>query len=153
MSIAAPSKGELEHIATEARRFLEGVWPEWHRLRGRPLPDPLSIGTCQTSSLFLATLLREHGFNANVAQGNDPSKYEGYFHDGCWYGHAWVTCEGWIVDISADQFGCPPVSIKPLDDPSYRTGHDTAYESAKRQRQTLANAAFESWRGTRSALS
>lgn len=149
MSITAPSKHELERIAGDVRRFLESVWPEWHTLRGRALPDPLSLGTCQTTSLFLADVLREHGFEATVAQGNTPVAEEGYFHEGEWHGHAWVECGSWIVDISADQFGCPPVSIRPLDDPNYRTGEDTAYESAKRQRQELAGSALEAWRKSR----
>lgn len=144
---------ELERIAGKVRRFLEGIWPEWHALRGRELPDPLSLGTCQTTSLFLATVLQEHGFDAAVAQGNDPGANEGYCHNGRWHGHAWVTCGGWIVDISADQFGCPPVSIRPLDDPAYRTGNDTAYKSAKQQRRTLVDSALETWRREKPALS
>jgi hypothetical protein len=145
VSIAAPPRDALERIAGDVRRFLEGVWPEWHRLRGRPLPDPLSLGTCQTSSLFLATALRKHGFEARVEQGNDPARDEGYFHDGVWHGHAWVSCGDWIVDVSADQFGRPPVSFAPLDDPGYGRGTDTAYESAKRQRAALVASALESW--------
>lgn len=136
---------ELVRIAGEARLFLESIWPEWHALRGRELPDPLSLGTCQTTSLFLARFLQEHGFDAAVAQGNVPAKDEGYFHDDRWHGHAWVECSGWIVDISADQFGCPPVSIEPIDAPHYRKGGDTAYESAKRQRQELAGSAHVAW--------
>lgn len=145
----APSRQELTRIAGDVRRFLEGLWPEWHVLRGRALPDPLSLGTCQTTSLFLATVLREHGFDAAVAQGNAPGATEGYLHDGIWHGHAWVECGGWIVDICADQYGGPPVSISPSDDPRYRTGRDTAYESAKRQRQELASSALEAWRKRR----
>lgn len=52
--MSAPSEASLAEIAACARCFLESLWPDWHRLRGRSLPDPLSSGTCQTSSLFLA---------------------------------------------------------------------------------------------------
>ncbi|MEO9899295.1 transglutaminase domain-containing protein [Nisaea sp.] len=146
MSIVAPSKVELERIAVDVRRFLEGIWPAWHKLRGRPLPDPLSIGTCQTSSLFLATVLQEYGFDARVEQGNDPAQDEGFFNDGRWHGHAWVVCGGWIVDVSADQFGCPPVNIEQENAARYRKGsEDTAFDVAKQQRHRLVNAALSEW--------
>ncbi|WP_308220078.1 hypothetical protein [Nisaea acidiphila] len=144
--MSAPTKAELEEIAAEVRRFLETVWPDWHRLRGRSLPDPLSLGTCQTSSLFLAAVLHAHGHGAHIEQGNDPEAEEGYLHDGAWHGHAWVECGGWILDISADQFGRPPVLLAPVDDPAYRRGADTAFESAKRQRRELVDAAMDKWR-------
>lgn len=149
MIARAAMTAELEEIAADARCFLETVWPEWHRLRGRPLPDPLSLGTCQTSSLFLAEVLREHGHAAHVAQGNDPAAEEGYFHAGRWHGHAWVECGGSILDLTADQFGLPSVHIAAPDDPYYRRGSDTAYESAKRQRRALVAAALDAWRSRR----
>ena len=106
-----PDRQLIEQTAQDIRIFLETIWPGWHASKGRPVPMPASRGTCQTSSLFLTEVLRLKGIEAQVEQGNDPAKQEGYLYRNDWHGHAWVELPGLIVDVTGDQFDLPAVHI------------------------------------------
>ncbi|MFK3964755.1 hypothetical protein ACI2KT_14255 [Ensifer adhaerens] len=40
-----------------------------------------------------------------------------------WQSHAWVECGDFIVDITADQFGAPPVLVVDRTDNRYNKGN------------------------------
>lgn len=152
-----PPDAAIRALAEDVRSVLETLWPDWHAARGRGLPTPPSRGTCQTSSLFLATCLNKAGWSAAVVQGNSPGdspgavpeRTEGYLCSGTWHGHAWVLCGGWIVDITADQFGGPPVQIVRPEDPRYRPGkQDTATPEAIRFRSQLVKKGLSRWQAS-----
>ena len=132
-------------IAQEVRCDLELIWPDWHRARGRKLPSPLSHGTCQTSSLFLAKVLCHNGLEANVVQGNDVARNEGFYYGHKWHGHAWVECSDFVIDITGDQFDLPRVHLERVGSSRYKAGTDTATDDAKRQRGELVHAALLAW--------
>lgn len=144
--LSAGQMAHLKALVSRVRRFLEAEWPLWHQARGRPLPTPLSRGTCQTSSLFLAQALCRADLDAVVVQGNDPSRREGFFDGHIWHGHAWVQSHGLVLDVTADQFGQERCVILPHPIPHYKSGQrDTASAAAKEQRQRLVAAALCRW--------
>lgn len=147
------TRGKLTRIATAARRFLEPHWAEWAATDDRGPDVPLSRGTCGRSSQFLVHVLRDAGWGAEYACGA-PGRHDfGLRAQGRWYGHAWAECAGFIVDITADQFGCPPVTVTSLGDPAYRAGVDTADVQFAVARRDVAAALFDLWQGTaRAAL-
>ena len=137
---------ELFTHALTVRAFLENEWPKWHKIRGRPIPTPISRGTCQTSSLFLAKTFQLLNVEARVAHGNNLSENEGYFDGTRWIGHAWVIANSSIVDITADQFGRAPVCVEKGDLAVYKAGfEDTATQFAKAQRAKLVGEALHNW--------
>lgn len=92
----------LEKLATECRHLLEQAKP---RLRHLPSLADFPLGACGDASLVLAWYLRQHGLTeliAYVCSNEIPS-------------HAWLEVEGWLVDITADQFssGHPPIWVLP----------------------------------------
>ncbi len=136
----------MSGIAHRVRAYLEQLWPQWHAVSGRALQTPLSRGTCQTSSLFLQKVLASHGWDASVACGNIPDCDVGFFDGHLWHGHAWVCCDGFIIDITADQFGQPPVRICTISEKTYRAGGtDTAYPSAISSRESKVQTALKGW--------
>jgi hypothetical protein len=63
-------------------------------------------GTCKAASMLLARYLNESGFGeaelvANGDRGNEQA----------WETHAWLHLNGLLIDITADQFGEPPVIV------------------------------------------
>jgi hypothetical protein len=48
------------------------------------------------------------------------SKDCGVFTADGWEGHAWVEANGYVIDITADQFGHAPIIVTPASDPAYR---------------------------------
>jgi len=69
-------------------------------------------GWCAVGAVMTVRELRAAGFQAELHRG----VYE--MEHGIWvrrWGHAWAVCEGVIiVDVTASQFGCPPVYILPV---------------------------------------
>ncbi|MBU8539071.1 lasso peptide biosynthesis protein [Falsiroseomonas tokyonensis] len=126
-------------ILAQARRFLETVWPEWHAERGRPLPAIPSTGTCGRSACFLQRVLAEAGQEARIrhgwflAPGRPPAR------------HAWVESTGLILDLTADQFGAPPLLGCPAPDARYRPGTDTADPSFQAARAVAVAAIWPRW--------
>ncbi len=77
--------------------------------------------------------------------GPDVGPY-GFFFSHRWKSHAWVECEGWIVDITADQFGADPIIVTPVADPRYGKGDaDTALPEYVLTRTKAVNAILLSW--------
>ncbi|NKE46451.1 hypothetical protein HB662_16835 [Roseomonas frigidaquae] len=121
-----------------ARRFLETLWPEWHAERGRPRPAIPSTGTCGRSATFLQRVLAEVGREAEVRHGwflapAGPAR------------HAWVESGGLILDLTADQFGAPPILACPAPDARYRPGPDTTAPNFQAARTTAVAAVWPRW--------
>ena len=120
------SREAILAIATAARAFLEPVWHDWHSARSSKPPAVASENTCGRSSLFLQRALVHSGFAAGWVTGvpspDGSDDAVGFFDGRIWRSHAWVECEGLIVDLTADQFGCEPVMVCPIEDTRYRKG-------------------------------
>ncbi|OUL66244.1 hypothetical protein HK16_11550 [Acetobacter senegalensis] len=143
----------LIEMATTARSFLEPVWIEWHTARGGKLPAVPSQSTCGRSSLFVVKALRHVGITATWKTGV-PRHFEGGpelgpigFHaNGRWQSHAWVEACGYIIDITADQFGAAPVIVVPTGDRRYAEGtEDTALPAFVANRTNAVEAIWPRW--------
>jgi hypothetical protein len=117
------------------------------------VPSIPSSNTCGQTSLFLTHALRDLALTAEWANGI-PRRGEGtldigpygFLSEGRWESHSWVECDGWIIDVTADQFGSPPVIITATNDPRYgKHTQDTAFEEAKRRRQREVEAIWPIW--------
>jgi hypothetical protein len=147
-----PVQNRLLHIATNVRAFLEPVWPKWHQARGMAVPDIPSSNTCGRSSLFLTHVLHDLRLPSEWANGI-PRDEEGanlgpygFFSGSRWESHSWAECEGYVIDVTADQFGGPPVIVTPTNDPRYgEHTQDAASEEAKRRRQHDVEAIWPMW--------
>ena len=139
------SQQRLLTIATEVRAFLEPHWADWHQHAGSPRLRTLSQGTCGRSSLVLRDVLRAKGFSAMLIAGSPSEGPQGFWFEGAWHGHAWVECDGWIVDVTADQFDAPPVIVTPVGDSRYRAGVDAAEPEFLARRQRVAAALMAQW--------
>lgn len=146
--MAEPNEARLSRLAREARAFLEPHWERWHREAGSP-PGKTSVsqGTCGRSSQFLAEMLREEGFETELAFGSPVTCPCGFRSANGWRGHAWVICHepARIIDLTADQFGAPPVIVTTPDDPRYIRGEDVADEAVIAARQKAAQALLADW--------
>jgi len=121
-------------VATTARTFLLPHWSRWHHLWGPPPPAISYQWTCVRSSVFLVKALHRCGIEARLQSGQPPKKAPGVAGEDCglftaegWVGHAWVEASGFVVDITADQFGHAPVVVLPAADTTYRPAQDEAY--------------------------
>ncbi|NUS71045.1 MAG: hypothetical protein HOQ41_22055 [Ensifer adhaerens] len=143
----------LFDIATAARRFVEPIWVEWHRAWGGTPPAIPSQWTCGRTSLFLVRVLSAQGFKAHWVSGTPRTKPDepeigpyGYVCDGVWQSHAWVECGDFIVDITADQFGAPPVLVVDCTDNRYNTGNrDTALPEFVLARRRAVDDIWPRW--------
>lgn len=76
-----------------------------------------TAGTCFYASVLLATSLRRFSdCTAVTLRGGDGCGDGGYQDaQGAWHGHYWVEAETaagtLVLDVTADQFGGPPVTI------------------------------------------
>lgn len=152
---AAPAalQATLHDLARDVRRFLLPHWARWQLEHGTAPPAPLSGNTCGRSSLLLREVLRledlraewRNGVPRPCAQGQAWTRH-GFFTGHGWQGHAWVECEGFIVDITADQFGARPVEVSAAPDPRYAANDiDTARPEAIRRRQETVRALLPAW--------
>lgn len=122
-------QSELFTIASAVRSFLEPVWLEWHEAWGE-VPAISSRWVCTRSSLFLQKVLRDDfGLAASWKSGTprlrpDGPEFGGYgfLTPRGWESHAWVEAEGWILDMTLDQFGASPVVVTAATDPRYSAG-------------------------------
>lgn len=143
----------LLSVATSVRAFLEPRWPVWHAAAGSP-PTIMSSSTCGRSSLFLQRVLQEdHGVEAIWRNGTprfSPDSPElgpfGFFGGTSWESHAWVEVGQWIIDITGDQFGMPPVVVTNCNDFRYGVGPiDTASPEARQARLRLVEQLWPQW--------
>lgn len=154
MTSSAEQTG-IRNLALAARRFMEPVWLEWHSAGNREAPTTPSQWTCGRTSLFLARALGSEGFMASWASGTPRLSSDGpelgpfgfLTHTG-WQSHAWVECGNLIVDITADQFGAPPVLIADLHDHRYGKGdRDTARPEFILARERAVDEIWPRWLG------
>jgi len=92
-----------------------------------------TAGTCLYGSILLQQALDRFADCETVVRGGDGAG-DGGAQDrtGAWHGHYWVegrTKDGkpFLADITADQFGWPPVVVLPLEEgrERYQPGDDT----------------------------
>ena len=102
-----PDITTLHYIATEVRRMVTNA----ARCRGAATCgywDSTLGGLCGVASDLLVRELRAHGISSTLVFG------EFLFSDRRYGGsHCWVECDGYIIDITATQFGeqFPPMWI------------------------------------------
>lgn len=116
---------DLRTLASEARRFLQPHWAEWHVAWGPLTPSLPSEWTCLRSSIFVQRVLAQAGISAELASGvpdRDGTEPFGFFSRGVWQSHAWLRASSTIIDVTADQFGADEVIISTLADPRYSEG-------------------------------
>lgn len=125
----ADARQMLLEIATAARSFLVPHWERWHVAWGPPAPSRPSQWTCVRSSLLLVRALNNRGVHAAFRSGQPVDGQRcGLLTAHGWAGHAWAEADGFIIDITADQFGHAPVIVTPIYDPAYRQAEDQAYQ-------------------------
>jgi hypothetical protein len=149
---------QLFEIAVSARLFIEPIWHEWHRALGSH-PAIASRHTCGRSSLFLVEALRHEGVAALWVsgvprlseQGPEIGPY-GFYAGDRWESHAWVSCDAWIVDITADQFGADPVVVARAGDSRYSAGErDTTLPAHVAARRKAVDDLWPKWLAHRAA--
>jgi hypothetical protein len=93
-------------------------------VRGLPQGWRLT-GLCLKTSAALVEWLAALGVEAELVAGvcayddEPPSEYD---YGNC--SHAWAVCEGFIIDLTAGQYGdYPDVLILPADCPDYQARH------------------------------
>src|SRR5262245_59645174 len=87
----------LTVLATYVRRALE----DYCRGSAEPLWDTFPAGSCGPASELLGRYLEMHGWTpVRYVWGNRGGR-----------SHGWVEAGGFIVDITADQFGLPSVIV------------------------------------------
>jgi hypothetical protein len=94
VSIAAENDLEenLRFIGTRIREFIESTPP--HERPERLFTYPK--GSCGDTAMLMGTYLIKCGFErVEYVVGIDGE-----------HSHAWLECDGFIVDLTADQFGC-----------------------------------------------
>lgn len=141
----------LEATASDLRRFLEPHWVVRNSLNGTPDLTPPSCGACGHSSLLLTMILHEAGYHAAFQTGSPLSGDFGFRSTNGWRGHAWVRCGGFIVDITADQFGGPKVRVTNRRDTRYRAGEDVATVEAGLTHKREAEAMLAAWQAHKTA--
>ena len=143
----------LHETAKRLRRFMEPVWDDWLAAEPWRRGSTPSAGSCGRTSLFVRDVLRWQGHDAHWSNGiprlaeTSPIGDFGFFA-GRWESHAWVTCQGWIVDITADQFGAGPVIVTPATDRRYAANNlDAADPESIMRRQATAAGLMAAWLG------
>ena len=137
---------ELLKRVWRVRHFMPDIWRAWHVEYDRPVPVPLSTGTCGRTSLLLQKILQADGYAARWCIGSALQEC-GFFDGEGWRSHAWVVCSDLILDITADQFGAPPVIVSPVGDSRYRESNvDPASEVWQVKRDLAASEAMVLWR-------
>lgn len=131
---------------------MEPVWDDWQAADPSHRGATPSAGTCGRTSLFVRDVLRRQGHDAHWSNGiprrseTSPIGDFGFLVHGRWEAHAWVTCQGWIIDITADQFGAPPVIVARTTDPRYAANDlDTADPESIARREATAARLMAAW--------
>lgn len=127
-----PGADAIMEWAQLLRRSLEPGMP-----RDR-LGHPNAAGCCLYAAvLVLVTVQRFELGTARVRGGAGEDNNGTLGADGLWHGHYWVEVadaqgHAFVVDITADQFGHPPVRVIPAPDAaaSYRAGEQSTVDQA-----------------------
>ena len=152
------SAAKISLLASDCRRFLEPHWLETHKSWGEETPDPFSRWMCRYSSIFLALVFHERlgsgwtivGGRPQLQLNATPQGAVGIFAtNGTWNDHCWLEGNGLVVDITADQFGYPPVIVTVVDDIRYEANlceRDIESDLRKlRHRPTSWLTAWRTW--------
>ncbi len=134
---------DLPDLARKARAFLEPLWIDFLCDPWLSVEVPLSTGACRVSSEFLAAVLPGHGFHGWEVHGG-PDAFTRW--DGTTADHYWLSNGSVIIDVTADQFGLPPVVLGPPDPARYRQGPATPLSPGARSEAGCIEAWAESWR-------
>lgn len=107
--------------ASLAREAWEPIWPVWRRLVGCPEGPAPSFEACVPSAFALEVALRqivpELRWKAVGGRPTSRTPTAGCRAPaGTWHPHLWVEgrrrgAPRVAVDVTADQFGCPPVVV------------------------------------------
>lgn len=130
-----------EYIST-VRKFLEPLWIKTHEAwADEPIPTPPSKYMCRYSCLFLQRVLKDAGYGdwriclgrplSPELEGTSQGQYGYRSSDGKWYDHAWLTKDDILLDITADQYGDPPVIISSSASGKYNANIPEDYVSTK----------------------
>ena len=103
----------IEHEIFVIRKELEKLWSEKTRYHGiRENPKYISKGQCGVSSLLLAKILKEKGYDVLFCEGNAYFKDKNNADIGSITNHCWLKIKEYgcrkknvIIDITADQNG------------------------------------------------
>ena len=116
---------EIEHELVVIRKELENLWNEQTRYPGIiGTPQKKSKGQCGVSSLLLAKILEEKGYDVLYCEGNAYFRGKNNIDKGSITHHCWLKiCEcgcrkkSVIIDITADQNGySKPIIFMAEDD-------------------------------------
>lgn len=90
---------ELRHLATQFRAAIVRTEPRMRSICLEEFPH----GACGDASLLLGEFLNEQGIaECEIVSGRLPGTQQT---------HAWLEVDGFIIDITADQFGKLPVIV------------------------------------------
>ena len=153
----------LEKLVCEVRLFLEPLWTQAHESwADSPTPYPPSKQMCRYSCIFLKEVLAEASFGVFEIKLGRPitreldGTHEGRFGyrsaDGRWHDHAWLTQKDLLIDITADQFGGPAVTVATHPSSEYHPNmSETEASENILKLQNRVNVWLQAWR-TRTAL-
>jgi len=103
----------FRNIAERARQWAEHVIDtEWaaHNMYG-----PTMSGFCALAAIELFRRLYNAGFDPRLVLSTDTGQPYIYARDGCidyGEGHCYVLCDGYVIDITATQFGKKKIEIR-----------------------------------------
>lgn len=111
MDLHHKAPADLVRMAAHTRELFE-------RLLADALGHQRTLGTCLYASVLCATVINKFTKSHAVVRGGDGDAGGGLFVDCMGYGHYWVEVladgQVYVVDITADQFGLPPLIVSPL---------------------------------------
>jgi len=154
---------QVRRIAAEVRSFLETKWPDVHKGNHISVPEgmPPSYEMCRLSTAFLKAVLEQDlpevewqcvGGSPELDEDVNPEagRNGGYrSRIGLWHAHYWVTDGDYsiIADVTSDQFGGDPVTVKLDDGPTeYRENYfEGAVEVHMRDAEWRAAAWMQEW--------
>lgn len=119
----ADTEANIERVSLYAASFLtKALGPGWFCVGGTPL------------AINMKTYAME------------KSKASGFRSPSGWEPHWWVTCNGWIADITASEIGGAPVLLTSTDDPRYReTFSDNEIALSKKNARERVEAWHTHW--------
>jgi len=91
-------------------------------LLARSIGTESTIGACFYACILLCEVVNRFTTFSAIVRGGDGQGDGGFVDSmGQWHGHYWVEATsspglGWVLDITADQFGGLPVVVQPLKD-------------------------------------
>ena len=113
MEVHHLAPAELASLAASTREIFE-------RVLAQSQGHQRTLGTCLYAAVLCSVVINRFTNLQAIVRGGDGEADGGLFIDGVGHGHYWVEAregdQAFIVDITADQFGLPPVIVAPTDD-------------------------------------